>query len=283
MPEEQTANNLPQEAAEAPAQAEPKAENTTKAVEPSPRIDEPPDPASVKAEIEALEQRRKKAEEDAIYWRKQKAEARADYFKGRDEPLQQVQPQPSTGSEPKPADFPDYDQYVAAIADHRVKAARAEWERDQARREQEKQSQERAQNLQTKLQEGYKKYNDFEEVVFDRTAIHITPMVVDILSECDHPSDVAYYLAKNRVEGVAISRMTPIKAARAIAQLEAKLVNGSANSQSPPLPEKKPSTGAPPPITPLGSGGSGVTTKDPDKMTQKEYEKWRLSQGARRF
>lgn len=278
MPEEQTANNLPQEAAEAPAQAEPKPETTTKAVEPSPRIDEPPDPASVKAEIDALEQRRKKAEEDAIYWRKQKAEARADYFKGRDEPPPQVQPSPSIGSEPKPADFPDYDQYVAAIADHRVKAARAEWERDQSRREQEKQSRERAQSLQSKLQEGYKKYNDFEEVVFDRTAIHITPMVVDILSDCDHPSDVAYYLAKNRVEGVAISRMTPIKAARAIAQLELKLAV-TPNQ----LPPQNKTTSAPAPIKPLGTSATAGVQKDPDKMTVKEFEQWRLSHGARKF
>lgn len=278
MPEENI-NNLPQEVEQPPAEAEPKPETTTQAVEPSPRVDEPPDPAAVKAEIEALEQKRKKAEEDAIYWRKQKAEARADYFKGRDEPpRQEAQPPPSIGSEPKPADFADYDQYVAAIADHRVKAARAEWERDQARREQERQAQERSQNLQVKLQEGYGKYNDFEEVVFDRTAIHITPMVVDILSECDHPADVAYYLAKNRVEGVAISRMTPIKAARAIAQIEAKL--GTTPNQPPP---QKKTTSAPPPIKPLGTSATAGVQKDPDKMTVHEFEQWRLSHGARRF
>lgn len=281
MPEEQTANNLPHEAEPIPAPAEPTPENTTTpTVEPSPRIDEAPDPAAVKAEIEALEQRRKKAEEDAIYWRKQKAEARADYFKGRDEPAPQPQPPPAIGLEPKPADFADYDQYVAAIADHRVKVARAEWERDQTRREQEKQAQERAQSLQAKLQEGYTKYNDFEEVVFDRTAIHITPMVVDILAECDHPSDVAYYLAKNRVEGVAISRMTPIKAARAIAQIEAKLTGAPPPPQS--TPQKK-ITSAPPPIKPLGTSANAGVDKDPDRMTVKEFEQWRLKHGARRF
>jgi hypothetical protein len=103
-------------------------------------------------------------------------------------------------------------------------------------------------------------------------------MIVDILSECDHPADVAYYLAKNRIEGVAISRMTPLKAAREIAKLELKI----ANNPTPPTPTPKKTTSAPPPINPI-AGGTGGIDKDPNKMTQKEYEQWRISRGARRF
>jgi len=232
----------------------------------------------MKSEIEELEQRRKKAEEDAIYWRKQKAEARAEYFKGpKDERQEPPPPAPGIGAEPRPSDFEDYDKYVGALTDFRIKAARAEWEHEQTRREQHRSMQQRAESLQTKLQEGYQKYSDFEEVAFDRTATHITPMVVDILAECEHPADVAYYLAKNRVEGVAISRMTPIQAARAIAKLEDKIIN------APPPPPPKKTTNAPPPISPLGAAGSAAGTKDPEKMTQREYEAWRVAQGARRF
>jgi hypothetical protein len=246
-------------------------------------VDTTPDPASLKAEIDQLETRRKKAEEDAIYWRKQKAEARADYFRGREggeiKPPQEPAPQ-GVGPDPKPSDFPDYDQYVDAKTKFEVKRARAEWERDSERKANEQSQRERSENLQTKLQEGFQKYTDFEEVAFDRTATHITPMVVDILADCDHPADVAYYLAKNRVEGVAIARMTPLKAARAIALLEAKLANNAPPPASPP-PQRK-TTNAPPPINPLG-GGTGGIEKDPEKMTNKEYEQWRISQGAKRF
>ena len=242
-------------------------------------VDAAPDPTKLRSEIDQLEARRKKAEEDAIYWRKQKAEARADYFRGREGPPQEPVPSPSIGSEPKPSDFEDYDKFVVALTDHRVKLARVQWEQDIQKKTQEQSQKERAENLQSKLQEGFSKYPDFEEVAFDRTASHITPMVVDILAECDHPADVAYYLAKNRVEGVAISRMTPIKAAREIAKIEAKLAVAPAPS---PRRETKPTTGAPPPINPL-AGGTGGIIKDPEKMTQKEYEAWRVSQGARRF
>lgn len=240
---------------------------------------EPPDPAALKAEIEELGKKRKQAEEDAIYWRKQKAEARADFFRGRDEhapPAGTPTPPAGIGSEPVAADFDDYNGYVKALADHRVKVAKAEWDREAQRRQNEQSSRERMQALHAKLQDGFAKYNDFEEVAFDRTATHITPMIVDLLADCDSPADVAYYLAKNRVEGVAISRMTPIQAARAITKIEARLTG------VPPAPQTKKISGAPPPINPIGSKSSGLTI-DPDKMTPKEFAKWRESQGARRY
>ena len=278
-------NNLPQEEEVAPPVETP-VEDSSAEKEPVDEkvIDESPDPSRLKAQIDELEQKRKKAEEDAIYWRKQKAEARAEYFRDKREP-ERIAPTPpdipGIGPEPKPADFDDYDKYVSALTDHRVRKAKAEWEIDVSRKEQERTARQKADNLQAKLQEGYQKYQDFEEVIYDRSAIHITPMVVDIISDCDHPADLAYYLAKNRVEGVAISRMTPIQAARAIAKIEAKLEN-TAEATTSTNPKRKQITEAPPPISPVGSGKTGIQ-KDPEKMTQKEYEQWRLAQGARRF
>jgi hypothetical protein len=245
-------------------------------------VDQPPDPASLTAEIDKLRDARKKAEEDAIYWRKQKAEARADYFRDR----RPQQPEPATATpvrsadpEPKVADFGDYDDYVRALTDHRVKMAKAEWETEARQRETQAEQKQRMEALQTKMQEGFQRYADFEEITFDPTATHITPMVVDILADCDAPADVAYYLAKNRVEGVAISRMTPIQAARAIARIEAKIAAAPA-----PAPTNQPRrvSSAPAPIAPIGAGPAGGN-KDPDKMTMKEYRAWRESQGARRF
>jgi hypothetical protein len=284
MPDNQL-NNLPQEEAAPPVEtpAEVPAPVTTGG-QVEEVVDAAPDPTALKAQIEQLEKQRKEAEEKALYWRKQKAEERAAYFRDRREPERQPPPPPDIPGippEPKPSDFDDYDKYVAALTDQRVRKARIEWEMESARKDQERSAQERAESLRTKLQEGYQKYTDFEEVAFDRSAIHITPMVVDILSDCDHPADLAYYLAKNRVEGVAISKMTPIQAARAMARIAAKLDTQRAQTPTP-TPQRKPITGAPPPITPL-SGAKGAVHKDPEKMTQKEYEQWRLSQGARKY
>jgi hypothetical protein len=285
MAEENQLTTLPEKAEATPPPVEPDEVQPTAEAEPIVSVDrdEPPDPTKLKDQIDELERRRKKAEEDAIYWRKQKAEARADFFRdrGRDaEPPQQPPAPTGVGPEPKPADFQDYDAYVDAKTKYEVKRARSEWEREEAQKREQQTWIEREQNLYAKLNEGYEKYSDFEEVAFDRTAAHITPLVKQLLADCDHPADVVYYLNKNRIEGVAISRMTPFKAARAIAQLEAKLTARPPNS--PPPPPKK-TTSAPPPINPVGTGGSGVINKDPDKMTQREYEEWRAAQGARKF
>jgi hypothetical protein len=286
MPENQL-NHLPQEEAAPPPATLP--EEVTAPAGAGEQVEEvvdaAPDPTTLKTQIEALEKQRKEAEEKALYWRKQKAEERASYFRDRREPERQPPPlppdMPGIPTEPKPSDFEDYDKYVAALTDQRVKKARMEWEMDTARKEQERSAQARAESLHSKLQEGYQKYSDFEEVAFDRSAIHITPMVVDILSDCEHPADLAYYLAKNRVEGVAISKMTPTQAARAIAKLESRLEGQPSQTSTLPT-QRKPITGAPPPISPV-SGSKGVIHKDPEKMTQREYEAWRLSQGARKY
>jgi hypothetical protein len=287
---EEQINNLPQAEETAPAPApEPETPPPAKAEQPLSKagerlpegmVDEPPDPEKLKAEVERLREVKTKAENEAAYWRRKKAEERADYQRM----TQQSQPAkaeiPPSIPEPKPADFTDYDQFVVALTDWRVKQARAQWEMESARKSQQEAANQRQETLKTKLQEGYQLYPDFEEVAFDRSASHITPMVVDILAECDHPADLAYYLAKNRVEGIAISRMTPLQAARAIAKLEDKIMATRGQNPAPPI-SNKPTVKAPPPIKPVGS--TATVSKDPEKMTQKEYEAWRISQGAKRF
>ena len=281
-------NNLPQ-AEEAPQATTPetqppaKEEGLSKAGEKLPpgMVDEPPDPAKLQAEVERLKEVKKKAEEDAAYWRAEKQRQRGLYYAERERAAPAPPPVqvPDIGPEPKASDFDDYDKFTAAIADHRVKKARAEWDAERDRKDAERSFQERKESLRTKLQEGYQLYPDFEDVAFDRSASHITPMVVDILADCDHPADIAYYLAKNRVEGMKIARMRPLEAARAIAKLEDKIVSARNSESNPPPP--KPTTKAPPPIKPVGSAEK--VSKDPNKMTMKEFEAWRESQGAKRY
>ena len=252
----------------------------TAPIEPEPSVDEPPDPESLKAEIEELRQKRDKAEQDAIHWRKQKAESRADFFRDRERgappPATPTGPPAGLGAAPQSEDFDDYNQYVEAVTDYKVKAARLEWERDQRDQATKGVQAERQASLKEKLQKGFEKYEDFEEVALDRSAIHITPLIADILADCEHPEDVAYYLAKNRVEGVKISRMTPIKAVRAIANLERDLA-----TQTPTVKPKTTVPGAPKPIKPVGSGEK--VSKRLEDMSQREYNDEMERRGARRF
>ncbi len=254
------------------------------------RVDETPDPETVKSEIETLRAEKEQLAKDNAREKEnlktlQKQRNRAGFATRTGQPVSEEIPAaaaaaPTVGDEPKEEDFTDYNEYVKALAGHqadiRVKAARTEWEADQAKRDAAGTANQREETLHAKLDEGVDLFDDFTEVVFDETAVQITPMIVDLLADCENPAGVAYYLAKNRTEGIKVSRMTPTQAARAMAQIETNLpANPAPNPSST---TKKHST-APDPIKPVGS--SAEVTKDPSKMTQAEFEKYREGQGAR--
>ena len=96
-------------------------------------------------------------------------------------------------------------------------------------------------------------------------------------SEFEHPEAVAYYLGKNPADAVEISRMSPIQATRALTRIEVK---ATAELKANPVakPKTKKVSGAPPPVKPTGSGS--MVSKDPEKMSQREYEKWRAEGGG---
>jgi len=77
--------------------------------------------------------------------------------------------------------------------DFEVKKAKINWDKDQERKQSEKAYQTKMQTLHERMDEGYKKYSDFEDVALNPT-VPISPMIVEILSESENPADVAYYL-----------------------------------------------------------------------------------------
>ena len=128
--------------------------------------------------------------------------------------------------------------------------------------------------MNAKLQRGFEKYEDFEDVALAET-VPITPLVKDCLANCENPEDVAYYLGKNRAAAIKLSHMTPLAAAREIARIEFEIANKTPSA----TPTK--TTKAPKPIKPVGSAGK--VEKDPEDMDQKEFEEWRMSQGAKPY
>ena len=271
-------NALPEVVGDVPPEITPEPVATPAPTEPpaapdTPPVDVEPEAAALQADIDKLKERKDKAKKEAGYWQRKEAESRRAAF-------QPSPPAPPASAEtpmkaPKQDDFEDYNDYVNAVADHKVAVAQEQWRADDKTRSENEGNAKRQADLKIRLDEGYTKYDDFAEVAFDEAAIHITPVIVDILADCDNPADVAYYLAKNQVEGVAISRMTPTMAARKIAEIDAQYTKPAAPGPG------KTITDAPPPITPVGS--THTVGKDPDKMTQPEFEDWRNKQGAKRF
>jgi hypothetical protein len=235
----------------------------------------------IQKEIAALEEKRRVAQEKYERWRDAAKDARAAHFTGREIPPapEQVAPE-MPGARPRPMEdqFDDYSKYIEALTDWKVEQKIQQYDQELERQAATGEVNERRERLREKLDEGHKLYEDFEEVALD-PIVPITQVMADILTDCENPAGIAYYLGKNLKEATQISRMTPIQAARAMAQIELKIApeaEGTPPGTTKPKPATQPkkTTQAPAPITPI-RGASELVTKDPNRMTNEEYRLWR--------
>lgn len=65
-------------------------------------------------------------------------------------------------------------------------------------------------------------YPDFEKVVF-AADVPITTDMIRLMTPSPLAADIAYYLGSNKIESLAISKLTLVQAARAIDQIESRL------------------------------------------------------------
>lgn len=205
---------------------------------------------------------RVRAEHDAAYWRGKAEGAPAP----KAEPPKPI----PTIAKPQEDQFETYNEFVEALTDWKTDQKKAEWDLDQQRKDEERSLSASQESFQTKMNEGSAKYEDFDEVALSN-AVPITAIMADIIQGAEIPADIAYYLGSHIHEATTIARLPAVQAARVIGQIEAKLLAAQAANPTPPKPK---TTKAPPPIVPLG-GGPEIVTKDPAKMTQEEYVKWR--------
>lgn len=187
----------------------------------------------------------------------------------RQQPKQAIEPV-TVDSEPKLEQFKTYEEYVAAVADHRaeqkVAALLARQEEERRNAEVERQREERARSFRERAAAFAATTPDFNEVAF-ADHVPVTEDMADALNHSDKGPEILYYLGQNVSEAAQIARLPPVQAALEIGRLEAKLS----------LPQPRTVTKAPPPIAPL-SGGQGSLAVDPDKMSSSEWLKWRNDQ-----
>jgi hypothetical protein len=164
--------------------------------------------------------------------------------------------------EPKREDFRDDDAYLDAKVEQLAEKKAAEkLQRMEARTNQEKASEaflERAEKV-------LDKYPDFHEVM-GNPSLKFNDAMVEFVADSDYGPDVAYHLGKRPSEAARIAEMSPIKAARELARIEAEV---SAK------PTVKTSS-APAPITPVGTRGSAQQSLA--NMDFAEYKKTRMAQ-----
>lgn len=117
-----------------------------------------------------------------------------------------------------------------------------------------------------KKAEAIKALPDYEEVIEESDA-PLSPVMEEAIVTSDIGPNIAYYLAKHPEQATQIHRMKPIAAAKAIGKIEAVLSTRGGKRVSK----------APAPAKPIGGSGGGAK-KNPENMSQAEYEAWRLQQ-----
>ena len=176
---------------------------------------------------------------------------------------------------PKIDDFDSREAYEEAVIDYRVEQKI----RDYQNRQESEYSRRSLQSFRDMtIEAGRERYSDFDAVALAET-IPITVPMMENLQECENPESVVYYLGKHVTEATAISRMSKLQQARALGIIEAKVADELRKQPKVAVRERKIVSQAPPPVKPTGS--AQVVTKDPEKMTQAEYEAWRAAGGGR--
>jgi len=162
------------------------------------------------------------------------------------------------------ADLPSKDENPDAYAEALAERKAAEL---LARREAEREQMALVEAYHDREEQAREKYDDFEQVVYNRN-LPITDVMAQTIQASDVGPDVAYYLGSNPKEADRISRLSPFLQAKEIGKIEAKLAD------NPPV---KKSTSAPPPIKPVTAKSSGapvVDTTDPRSVKAMSTSEW---------
>lgn len=162
--------------------------------------------------------------------------------------------------------FVDDEQFMNARIEHEAEQ-RAQRKLDER---QKREQQERvAEGFREKAEKASERYPDFQSVVGD-PRLPINAAMAEYIADSELGADVAYFLGKNPDRAGDIAEMSPVRAARELARIEAELAA---------KPKATPSN-APEPIKPVGTRGkasaSSLPSDDDDIDTWMQKERVRM-------
>lgn len=188
---------------------------------------------------------------------------------------------------PKKEDFDEEDDYIEALTDWKIDAKLNASQKKKVEKttetEEKDQMLEMYDALDTVVENGKEKYDDFSELTTSDTLI-LTAEVAQIALDTEDPEDVLYYLASNPDVSETISGLDPIRIAKELGKIEAMLESKVKDEDEDEIEAKpepktklpKKQSKAPAPIQSVRT--DGLTEKDPNKMSPKEYRTWRENQ-----
>ncbi|MES1989226.1 MAG: hypothetical protein V4440_14575 [Pseudomonadota bacterium] len=191
----------------------------------------------------------------------------------RNKVMQEVAAKPTPAADkPKVEDYADYADFIEDLTDwktdQKIRSIKDNENQEKAQRSQQSEQDRRTERQQELLENGERKYEDFEDVVKSDKTVYSQAAYLSIL-ESDISSDIVYHLAKNQEEAKRIAALPAYAQAKEIGKLEDKL--------SAKAPVK--TSNAPTPIKPI-EGGKNITKKLED-MSYEEMLEHDRKRGAR--
>lgn len=116
-------------------------------------------------------------------------------------------------------------------------------------------------------EEARSKYDDFEQVAYNRL-LPVTDVMAQTIQASEIGPDIIYHLGANPKEAERISKLSPFLQAKEIGRIEAKLADN---------PPAKKTTSAPAPIapvTPRGAAARVIDTTDPRSIKSMSTSEW---------
>lgn len=193
----------------------------------------------------------------------QLAEKEAELAKLRSGPAKSAE---APNGKPDASNYETYDEYQEALTDWKIDQREAERVKKDQEIKVRSEVENKAKSFQQKAIEFSKEATDYDAKINEYfESGYVTQDLQDAVIETQNPA-VAYYLATNPDEAMALDGLDSKALYRAIGRIEAKLENSVKAAVK--------TTRAPQPITPVNRSSTNVT-KDPDKMDMDEYTKWR--------
>lgn len=179
---------------------------------------------------------------------------------------ERMQAQKAAEAPPPPAEVPPLENFESPEAYAEALATRKAQELLQKQAAQRQQA-EILESYHEREEEARAKYDDFEQVAYNRN-LPVTEVMAQTIQASEIGPDVIYYLGSNPKEAERISRLAPFLQAKEIGRIEAKLADN---------PPAKKTTSAPPPIapvTPRGATAKVIDTTDPRSIKSMSTSEW---------
>lgn len=203
----------------------------------------------------------------------------------KDEPKKaEVAPNPEDAAYKDAKGEFDWRKFSDDNAAYQAKKAIAEDRDARAKEEQAKEQAVRDAAFKARMENAQKKNSDWLETVKGST-VELPNVVLQYIHESEYGTDIAYFLAKNPKDAERIKALPPIRAIAELGKIEtgfekpAVQVSSSQEAATSKTVERQ---GAPAPITPIATSGSGSINVDPAKMNFQELRAYERERRKRR-